>query len=42
MIIKLRVYCREDLEMQCRTILKQLENGRDLEEIKSWVEAGSE
>jgi len=37
MEIKLNVYCREDLEMQCYAILKQLEAGRSLEEIKDYI-----
>jgi len=38
MKIKLEVYCEEDLEMQCYTILKQLEIGRSLKEIKNYIE----
>jgi len=37
MEIKLNVYCREDLEMQCYAILKQLEAGRSLKEIKDYI-----
>ena len=41
MKIELNAYCEEDLEMQCFTILKLLESGKRLKEIKNYINTPS-
>jgi len=38
MKIELNIYSREDLEAQCDTILRLLESGRNIKEIKKYIE----
>ena len=38
MKIKLDIYSREDLEMQCNVMLRLLKSGKNIKDIKRYIE----